>query len=350
MLCGFIVWICFSLVNPLLNEAITKIHDTNKAAQVVQNIENRIGLAPPAVNHIIDDVESETKSEKTEFDHELKQEEEKVKNEKKMMNDVPENSNIKKKIEEEEKKLEDVRKRDEIAKVKLATIKKIEKILTVIETAKYSALKRAREHLLRLKSEKDPQIQKRSLEAFEKDLHKSEKRHLHRRNEINIWLKGSRNNINTSHFIEGNKKQKEDEREHRFKAFGEPSIPKLAIANFAAKYAKKANITLPKLISKKHKIEKPKKQKVGVILMKKLLQRMDDLYVMQSKILTQLIKEHQPARDHRKRIKEKQPTSDDREQPATDVREHMRNRRSPKKHLHKVITRHRRRHRRHSKR
>lgn len=296
------------LVNPLLNEAITKIHDTEKAAQVVQKIENKIGLTPPAVSHIIDDVESETKSEKKEFDHEVKQEEEKIHNEKEIMNDVPNNDNIKNKIKKEEMKLEDVRKRDEIAKVKLATIKKIEKILTVIESAKYSALKRAKEHLRRLKLEKDPQIRKRSLEAIEKDLTNSEKRHLHKRNEINIWLKGSRNSINTSHFLEGEKKEPK-KLKRRFKVFGSPSIPKLAIANFAADFGKKAKMNLPRLLIKKSKVPKapkaPKKQKIGVILMRKLLQRMDDLYDMQSKILTQLVQDHQRAKDAKDRMREK---------------------------------------------
>lgn len=296
----------------------------------MQKIENKIGLSPPAVSHIIDDVESETKNEKTQFDQQVKQEEEKIKNDKKLSDEVPDNENLKNKINEEQHRLDDDIKRENIAKTKLETIKKIEKILTVIETAKYSALKRAKEHLLRLKSEKDPQIRKRSLEALERDLHNSEEKHLHRRNEINIWLKGSRNNINTSHFLEGKKKGKHEEKKRsKLDVFGSPSIPKLEIANFAAKFAKKANITLPKVASKKTEIKKPKKEKVGVILMRKLLTRMDDLYDMQSKILTQLIKDHQKAQDEKQR---------------------MRKRRSLKRHpLLRHVLRHNRHHNRHSK-
>lgn len=317
----FFVCLLFFLVNPLLNSAITKLHDTSKAAEVVQRIENKIGLSPPAVNHIIDDVETETKREKSQVDKEVQDEENKIKNEKKLSDEVPDNENLKKKIEEEQKKLSDDIKREHIAKAKLETIKKIEKILTVIETAKYSALKRAKEHLLRLKSVKDPQIRKRSLEALERDLHDSEKRHLHRRNEINIWLKGSKNNINTSHFLEGKQKDDDEPKKRKFNVFGSPSIPKLEIANFAAKLS--ANR------SKKNEIQKPKKEKIGVVLMKKLLQRMDDLYDMQSKILTQLIKDHQKVQDEQR---------------------HMRKKRSLKKgHVLRHILRHHKRHKRHSK-
>lgn len=295
-------------VNPLLTEALNKVHDTKKAASVVQKIENTIGLSPPAVNHIIDDVESETKKEKMQFDQEIMNDEDEIQKDKKLINDEGTNKEqVQKKIEEEKKKLDEDKKRDEVAKTKLASIKKIEKILTIIETAKYSALKRAKEHLLKIKTEKDPQIRKRDLETLEKDLKKSEENHLHRRNEINIWLKGSRNNINTSHFVEGKRKEKEAPKRN-YNVFGSPSMPKLAIARFSTKVAKKSKIDTPANSSanaSETSKKTAKKPKIGVILMRKLLQRMDDLYDMQSKILTQLIKDHQRVKDEKEKDRRK---------------------------------------------
>lgn len=293
----------------MLTEALNKVHDTKQAATVVQKIENTIGLSPPAVNHIINDVESETNKEKIQFDQDIKNDEDEIQKDKKLINDESTNKeDMQKKIEEKKKKLDEDKKRDEVAKTKLATIKKIEKILTIIETAKYSALKRAKEHLMKLKTEKDPQIRKRDLETLEKDLKKSEANHLHRRNEINIWLKGSRNNINTSHFLEGKRKEKEAKKKN-YNAFGSPSIPKLAIARFSANVAKKSKIDVPANSSvhnsEASKEKAVKKPKIGVILMRKLLQRMDDLYDMQSKILTQLIKDHQQVKDEKEKNRRK---------------------------------------------
>jgi len=173
-------------------------------------------------------------------------------------------------------------------------------------------------------------------------LHTSDQRHVHKRNEINIWLKGSRNNINTSHFLESERTHKEPKKKN-YQMFRASAVPKLGIARFAAKFAKKADIVTPQAAtSKRDKIampkmpkmpklpkmpKKPKRPKIGVILMRKLLTRMDDLYDMQSKILTQLIKDHQRLRDEK---------------------ENERTRRGLKKRHRNIHTRHKRRH--HSKR
>ncbi|XP_032236747.2 proteoglycan 4 [Nematostella vectensis] len=281
----------YQMLDPLLIQALTKVKNTQKAAEVVKKIEDKIGLSPPSVNHIIDDVETETKKERDQTDQAIRDEEAVLEKQAKALNDGSNSTKTSSQdLEKKKMKLEEDRKRNEIAKQKLASIRKIEKILTFIETARWSAIKRAKEHV--------KSLQKGGLEIKKRDLHESENEieKRRRRNNINIWLKGSRNSINTSRFFEGARKRNKNSTHASTwpNSFKDDS-------NSEGSASRSSPTPTGSSVIKRNHIAK--KSKIGVLLLKKLLQRVDNLYDMQSKILTQLIKNNGNKRRKRSALR-----------------------------------------------
>lgn len=167
----------------------------------MSKIEEAIGLSPNSVRHIVDDIERKAKLEASRYEDDMSKEKDEITKVKERLekNEVADDAQAKKKIQEDEQKLRDDVTKENNAKSEVEKIKKIEKILTIIEAAKYSAMQRAKKRIHKMKADEGiadgEDIRKRDLEDLEKDIRRQ------RRNEINIWLKGSRNRIDASHFL-----------------------------------------------------------------------------------------------------------------------------------------------------
>lgn len=167
----------------------------------MSKIEEAIGLSPNSVKHIINDIENQAKMEANQYEDDMSKEKAEITKEKESLekNQEADDAQARKKIQDDEEKLRNDIKKESVAKLEVDKIKKIEKILTIIEAAKYSAMQRAKKRIHKLKADEGvadgDDIRKRDLEDLENDIRRR------RRNEINIWLKGSRNRIDTSHFL-----------------------------------------------------------------------------------------------------------------------------------------------------
>ena len=282
----------------------------------MSKIEEAIGLSPSSVKHIIDDIGSQAKQEEHKYEDDMSKEKAEINKEKLLIqkDEVADGENAKKKIEEDEAKLRDDIRKENVAKLEVDKIKKMEKILTIIEAAKYSAMQRAKNRINNLKGADEgldgDDIRKRDLEDLEKDIRRR------RRNEINIWLKGSRNRIDTSRFLRHNigKLVKHGEERSRW----DSDDKKLLDHSQNEKIRESAVDGLPKE-SRLHKLkffrtlvsnkkldsagnslavekrtgvpEKPKKS-ADAFIMSKLLEKVDKLYKIQEDILKYLKTEH----------------------------------------------------------
>ena len=322
-------------MNPLLTEAYLKLQDTERASLAMSKIEEAIGLSPSSVKSIIDDIEARAKQEEKEYEDDMRKEKAEINKEKVVLQNDEHltGDGAKTKIKEEEAKLRDDIRKENVAKSEVDKVKKIEKILTIIEAAKYSAMQRAKNKISKLQSVADEgldggQIRKRDLEDLEKDMRRR------RRNEINIWLKGSRNHIDTSHFLrnqlhrlkknperssqwgtDGNKlgllnhletmnekrtrgESTNDERQtskdgplHRLKFF------RTLVSN------KKLDSGKQFAVSKRNDVQQKPESSVDNFIMAKMLEKMDKLYKIQENILKYLKTEHDMHR-----VQDKSPT------------------------------------------
>lgn len=322
-------------MNPLLTEAYLKLQDTERASLAMSKIEEAIGLSPSSVKSIIDDIETRAKQEEKEYEDDMSKEKAKINKEKALLqSDEHETGDgAKTKIKEDEAKLRDDVRKENVAKSEVDKVKKIEKILTIIEAAKYSAMQRAKNKISKLQGVADEgldggQIRKRDLEDLEKDMRRR------RRNEINIWLKGSRNHIDTSHFLRNQLHKLEKNREgssrwgtngnklgllnhletlnekrmrgestndeprttmesplHRLKFF------KTLVSN------KKLDSVKQFTVSKRTDVQEKPKSSVDNFIMAKMMEKMDKLYKIQENILKYLKTEHDMHR-----LQDKSPT------------------------------------------
>lgn len=302
-------------VNPLIAEAYRKLQDTERASLAMSKIEEAIGLSPTSVKHIIDDIESQAKQEEHIYEDDMSKEKAEINKEKVLIqkDEAADGENAKKKIEEDEAKLRDDIRKENVAKLEVDKVKKIEKILTIIEAAKYSAMQRAKKRINNLKGADEgldgDDIRKRDLEDLEKDIRRQ------RRNEINIWLKGSRNRIDTSHFLRHNigKLVKHGEESSRWDSedkklldhsqnekISESAVDGLPQENRLHKLKffrtlvsnKKLDSGKPLAVEKRTDVpEKPKKS-ADAFIMAKLLEKVDKLYKIQEDILKYLKTEH----------------------------------------------------------
>lgn len=322
-------------VNPLLKEAYLKLQDTERASLAMSKIEEAIGLSPSSVKSIIDDIEARAKQEEKEYEDDMRKEKAEINKEKVLLqNDehLP-GDGAKKKIKEDQAKLRDDIRKENVAKSEMDKVKKIEKILTIIEAAKYSAMQRAKNKISKLQGVADEgldggQIRKRDLEDLEKDMRRR------RRNEINIWLKGSRNHIDTSHFLRNQLHRLEKNRE-RSSQWGTDGN-KLGLLNHLETLNEKRMrgestndeprtskdsplhrlkffrtlVSNKKLdsgkqfaVSKRTDVQEKPKSSVDNFIMAKMLEKMDKLYKIQENILKYLKTEHDMHR-----VQDKSPT------------------------------------------
>lgn len=303
-------------VNPLLAEAYRKLHDSERASLAMSKIEEAIGLSPSSVKHIIDDIEKQAKQEENRYEDEMSKEKAEINKEKQLLqnDEVPDGEDAKKKVKEEEAKLRDDIKKENVAKQEVDKVKKIEKILTIIEAAKYSAMQRAKKKINKLEGADEgldgDDIRKRDLEDLERDIRRR------RRNEINIWLKGSRNRIDTSHFLRNHLGRLEKHREESSR--WESEDKKLLDHSENEKLSKSALDEVPKesslhklkffktLVSNKEldsgknvsvekRTEVPEKPEhpSNAIVMAKMLEKMDRMFKIQEDILKYLKTEHE---------------------------------------------------------
>ena len=285
----------------------------------MSKIEEAIGLSPSSVRHIIDDVEKQAKEEEAQYEDDMSKEKADINKEKGLLqsDNATEPDEAKKKIAEDEAKLRDDIQKENGAKLEVDKIKKIEKILTIIEAAKYSAMQRAKNKMNKLRIADDgtenEEIRKRDLEDLEKDIRRR------RRNEINIWLKGSRNHIDTSHFLRNHigrlrLRKQEEENSRRWnsedKNLSEHSqdgnLGKSAVDDLTkeGKLRKlrffKTLVSNKRLdsgnkfaVEKRTDISKKPEQSANTFVMAKLLQKMDKIFKIQEDILKFLKAEHE---------------------------------------------------------
>ena len=313
---------CFYLfsVNPLIAEAYRKLHDTERASLAMSKIEEAIGLSPSSVRHIVDDIETQAKMESTRYEDDMKKEKADITKEKQLLqkDEAADNGQVRQKIQDDEEKLrKDIRK-ENVAKLEVDKIKKIEKILTIIEAAKYSAMQRAKKRIHSLKSDEGTgdgdDIRKRDLQDLENDIRRR------RRNEINIWLKGSRNRIDTSHFlrnrINGLKKHREeewslDDKKHLHhseisakdnQTEDEPKEGRLHKLKFFNTLSSNKKLDSGKqfIVGKRTDVPANPESSPNAFVMAKMLEKMDNLFKIQGDILKYLKAEH---RIHRLRKK-----------------------------------------------
>ena len=285
----------------------------------MSKIEEAIGLSPSSVRHIIDDVEKQAKQEEVQYEDDMSKEKADINKEKGLLqsDNATEPEEAKKKIAEDEAKLRDDIQKENGAKLEVDKIKKIEKILTIIEAAKYSAMQRAKNKMNKLRIADDgtenEEIRKRDLEDLEKDIRRR------RRNEINIWLKGSRNHIDTSHFLRNhigrlrlNKQEEENSRrwnsedknlsEHsEHENLGESAVDDVTkegklrkLRFFKTLVSNKRLDSVNKFaVEKRTDISKKPEQSANTFVMAKLLQKMDKIFKIQEDILKFLKAEHE---------------------------------------------------------
>ncbi|XP_068762673.1 uncharacterized protein [Montipora capricornis] len=316
-------------VNPLLEEAYRKLQNTRRAKLAMSKIEEAIGLSPSSVKHIIDDIETQAKEEEKLYEDDMGKERADINKEKALLqNDELQagDNAAKEKIKEDEAKLRDDIRKENVAKSEVDKIKKIEKILTIIEAAKYSAMQRARKKMNTLQGADEgldgEEIRKRDLEDLEKDMRRR------RRNEINIWLKGSRNRIDTSHFLRNHLSRlaKHRQKSSRWGSYGnklsllnrfqvqneersEPSADEAPKQNPLHKLKFfKTLVSNRKLdsgkqfsITKRTEVQKKPKNTVDNFIMAKMLEKMDKLFKIQENILKYLKMEHDRHRQHDKK-------------------------------------------------
>ncbi|XP_022781681.1 proteoglycan 4-like isoform X1 [Stylophora pistillata] len=301
-------------VNPLIAEAYRKLHDTERASLAMSKIEEAIGLSPSSVRHIVDDIETQAKMETTQYEDDMKNEKAEITQEKQLLqkDKTTDGAQVKKKIQDDEEKIrEDIRK-ENIAKLEVDKIKKMEKILTIIEAAKYSAMQRAKKRINNLKTDDGlsdgEDIRKRDLQDLENDIKRR------RRNEINIWLKGSRNRIDTSHFlrnrISGLKTNREersgwnsdDNKDHHLSKISEKDkltkegstegrLQKLKFFNTLSSN-KKLDAGQQFTVGKRTDVPVQPENSPNAFVMAKMLNKMDKLFTIQREILKYLKAEH----------------------------------------------------------
>ena len=281
----------------------------------MSKIEEAIGLSPNSVRHVIDDIEKQAKQEEVQYEDDMSKERVEINKEKELIqnDEAPDSGEAKKKIKEDEAKLRNDIQKENVAKMEVDKIKKIEKILTIIEAAKYSAMQRAKKRINKLKGADDgtdsDDIRKRDLEDLERDIRRR------KRNEINIWLKGSRNRIDTSHFIRNHfAKLRKREKTSRWGSNDKkPSdhsqnenLVESAVNDIPAKESTLHKLRFYKTLVSNKKLdsgkqfavekrtdvpEKPEKS-ANAFVMAKMLQKMDKLFKIQEDILKYLKAEH----------------------------------------------------------
>ena len=277
-------------------------------------IEEAIGLSPNTVRNIIDVIEKQAKNEKKGYEQELNKEKSEINKEKEIIqsNEPGVTDQAKKIIKVDEAKVRNDVRKESIAKGEVDNIKKIEKILTIIEAAKYSAMQRAKNRLKHLKaSEGADDIRKRDLQDVEKDLKKQ------RRDEVNIWLKGSRNQIDTSHVLrtQGSRFSKLRERSDRLmqenkepnrllqedftsttktnQTTNESEGSRLRKLKLYKRFTASKVLDSGKRFEIQNIADEPKtEESVNAVVMSKMLKKMDDLFKVQAKILKFLKEDH----------------------------------------------------------
>lgn len=282
----------------------------------MSKIEEAIGLSPTSVRHIVDDIEKQAKMETSRYEDDMSKEKAEITKEKEHLekDEVADDVQAKKKLQDDETKLRNNIKKENVAKLEVDKIKKIEKILTIIEAAKYSAMQRANKRIHKLKTDDGTadgdDIRKRDLEDLENDIRRR------RRNEINIWLKGSRNRINTSHFIRshlarlGRHQKERNSRwsldEKNLLHISENSADKLNQTDDDTKEKRLQKLKFFKTLSSNKKLDSGKQFLVGkktdvpskpetsanALVMAKMLDKMDKLFKIQGDILKYLKTEH----------------------------------------------------------
>lgn len=281
----------------------------------MSKIEEAIGLSPNSVKHIVDDIENQAKMEANRYEDDMSKEKAEITKEKERLekNEVADGGQTKQKIQEDELKLRDDIRKENVAKLEVDKIKKIEKLLTIIEAAKYSAMQRAKKRIHKLKADEgEPDgddIRKRDLEDLENDIRRR------RRNEINIWLKGSRNRIDTSHFLRNRLgrlgRNREEERsgwsldqkkvlhhleisEKLNKTDNDPKESKLHRLKFFKTLSSNKKLDSGKqfLLNKRTDVPTKPETPANAFVMAKMLDKMDKLFKIQGEILKYLKTEH----------------------------------------------------------
>lgn len=289
----------------------------------MSKIEEAIGLSPNSVRHIVDDIENQAKMEASRYEDDMSKEKAEITKEKELLgkNEVADDVQVKNKIQEDEQKLRDDIKKENVAKLEVDKIKKIEKILTIIEAAKYSAMQRAKKRIHKLKADDGvadgDDIRKRDLEDLENDIRRQ------RRNEINIWLKGSRNRIDTSHFLRnrlgrlGRHREEErsgwslDQKKNRHSEISEKlnktdddlkksKLYRLKFFNTLSSN-KKLDSGNHFLVNKRTDVPTKPETSANAFVMAKMLDKMDKLFKIQGEILKYLKTEHTIHRLQRKK-------------------------------------------------
>lgn len=269
-----------------MTEAYRKLHDSSRASAAVSKIEQAIGLSPETVKTLIGHVKKQAKNQILNYEQDAKIEKEEIIADKSRLQSEEESPNaegVKGKLAKEEAKLSDDEQKEQVAKLKVNEIKRIEKILTIIEAAKFSALQRAKKKLSELKTGENSEIRKRDLEDLEKDFNNKRRR----RNQITIWMKGSRNKVDTSHFLRSSSPKRKSWWALRKKS----SIKEDERSNELISASDLVKTRYPFAVQKRTKIPKPELS-IRDTLMLKMLQKMDGLFEMQGKILKELQKGH----------------------------------------------------------
>jgi len=289
----------------------------------MSKIEEAIGLSPNSVKHIISDIENQAKTDANRYEDDMSKEKAEITKEKESLekNQVVDEDQARKKIQNDEQKLRNDIKKENVAKLEVDKIKKIEKILTIIEAAKYSAMQRAKKRIHKLKADEGvsdgDDIRKRDLEDLENDIRRR------RRNEINIWLKGSRNRIDTSHFLRNRisslgRRHEEDKPRWSLdqktllhhseasdkinKTDDDPRESKLHKLKFFKTLSSSKNLNsgneLP--VAKRTDVPRKPENSANAFIMAKMLDKMDKLFKIQADILKYLKTEHSIKRLQKK--------------------------------------------------
>ena len=289
----------------------------------MSKIEEAIGLSPNSVKHIISDIENQAEMDANRYEDDMSKEKAEITKEKEILekDQVADEDQAKKKIQNDEQKLRNDIKKENVAKLEVDKIKKIEKILTIIEAAKYSAMQRAKKRIHKLKADEGvsdgDDIRKRDLEDLENDIRRR------RRNEINIWLKGSRNRIDTSHFLRkhiGSLGRRHEEDRPRWsldqktllhhseasdksnKTDDDLKESKLHKLKFFKTLSSSKNLNagneLP--VAKRTDVPRKPENSANAFIMAKMLDKMDKLFKIQADILKYLKTEHSIKRLQKK--------------------------------------------------
>ena len=280
----------------------------------MSKIEEAIGLSPNSVKHIINDIENQAKMDANRYEDDMSKQKAEITKEEENLekNQEVDDAQARKKIQDDQQKLRDDVKKESVAKLEVDKIKKIEKILTIIEAAKYSAMQRANKRIHKLKADEGADgddIRKRDLEDLENDIRRR------RRNEINIWLKGSRNRIDTSHFLRnriGRLGRQHKEERSRWsldqktalhhsedsdkinKTDDDPRESKLHKLKFFKTLSsnKKLDSGNEFHVAKRTDVPTKPENSANAFIMAKMLEKMDKLFKIQADILKYLKTEH----------------------------------------------------------